>query len=254
MEVRISRNMLFEPQLFKDLSCDVQLAGQTIWSSQSRQRSAFQRTTQLFGGQGSITGYMNEQDIRNAAGQNLSLIMLGILAAFCLLTVAINKFSRSFVSRIDRINRQLSVTVQNRFITTLEEDYQDEIGHLIAMINQMIRDTRRMIQDVYESRLKQREYELKALQAQLNPHFLYNVLSAINWHALTTGNQQISSIVTSLSRFYRTALNQGSSVTTIENELSNIRAYLDIQLSIHNAPLMWSMTFPRTFFPSGCRI
>ena len=132
------------------------------------------------------------------------------------------------------MNTVLAETVKNRFTVTLPNQYSDEIGELTTVINNIILETKQLIVDVYESQIREREYAMKALQAQINPHFLYNTLSAINWHAIKTDNIEISEIVTSLSNFYRTALNKGSNVTTVRNELENIRAYVKIQENIHN--------------------
>ena len=75
---------------------------------------------------------------------------------------------------------------------------------------------------------------MRALQAQINPHFLYNSLSLINWKALEAGAQDISQITLSLSTFYRTALNRGSNILTVADEINNMKSYLDIQLVMHD--------------------
>lgn len=233
MEVMIPKEELLEPAIFSELSYELLLRGDSVVQSGELPSSNERQTMPVIEGEMSLVGYLD-------FGGNLLFggafwaVMLGILAAFLLLLFTIKTFADGFAGRIYAINRLLSITVKNNFSDTLPEEYHDEIGQLTATINQMIRETKQLIQDVYEGQIKQREYEMKALQAQMNPHFLYNVLSAINWHALTTNNTSISEIVTSLSKFYRTALNQGSNVTTVENELENIRAYLKIQQSIHN--------------------
>src|SRR5699024_4854886 len=82
--------------------------------------------------------------------------------------------------------------------------------------------------------LSLKEYELKALQAQINPHFLYNTLSAINWMALKGGQKEISRVTLALSAFYRTALSKGEDMVTVENCIRNMEAYLEIQLVMHD--------------------
>ena len=79
-----------------------------------------------------------------------------------------------------------------------------------------------------------KEYEMKALQAQINPHFLYNSLSLINWKAIEANEKDISKITLALSKFYRTALNKGNNVLPLEDEISNVKSYLDIQLMMHD--------------------
>lgn len=220
-----------DPQTFETLPYSVTLRGTAIeeasLSDGTRTRS---RSGEIMNGAGTLELYIEG----GLYSSTLLIVFGGIFAAFLLLLVTINRFAGGFASRIRAINRTLSETVRNNFSVTFSEEYQDEIGDLTVMLNRMIRDTKKLIQDVYESRIKEQEYEMKALQAQINPHFLYNTLSAINWHALSTENSEISDIVSSLSKFYRTALNRGSNVTTVGNELENIRAYLRIQQKIHN--------------------
>lgn len=75
---------------------------------------------------------------------------------------------------------------------------------------------------------------MRALQAQINPHFLYNSLSMINWKALEAEQEDISQITLSLSTFYRTALNKGKNILLVKDEIANIKSYLDIQLAMHD--------------------
>lgn len=231
MAARIPYEKVVDPQTFETLPYSVTLRGTAIeeasLSEGARVRS---RSGEIMNGAGTLELYIEG----GLYSSTLLIVFAGIFAAFLLLLVTINRFAGGFASRIRAINRTLAETVRNNFSVTFSEEYQDEIGDLTVMLNRMIRDTKKLIQDVYESRIKEQEYEMKALQAQINPHFLYNTLSAINWYALSTENNEISDIVSSLSKFYRTALNRGSNVTTVGNELENIKAYLRIQQKIHN--------------------
>lgn len=226
-------------KIFEDLvpiDCAVFLRKELIYGAVQNKTSGnnMEREKEVFSGQGSFVMRMNTNRVIEASQGPVEVFLIIIAASFVLLILAINIFSRAFVRRIHRINRYLSKVVEEDFNTQIPEGYQDEIGILTSYVNNMIKETRHKILDVYQSKLKQREYEIKALQAQINPHFLYNTLSAINWYAIRGGNESISRIVMSLSKFYRTALNSGNSLTTIRNETENIQAYVDIQLMIHN--------------------
>lgn len=94
--------------------------------------------------------------------------------------------------------------------------------------------TQRMVYQVYDARLKQKAYEMKPLQAQINPHFLYNSLSLINWKALEAEKEDISKITLALSKFYRTALNKGKNTLRIAQEIENVKAYLHIRQVMHD--------------------
>ena len=116
----------------------------------------------------------------------------------------------------------------------IENDSTDEIGDLINGYNSMTKRLDATINEVYRSKIKEKEYEMRALQAQINPHFLYNSLSIINWKALEADQEDISRITLSLSTFYRTALNKGKNILLDRDEIANIKAYLDIQLTMHD--------------------
>ena len=92
----------------------------------------------------------------------------------------------------------------------------------------------RLIDEVYVNKIALKEFELKALQAQINPHFLYNTLSAINWMAIRSNQKEISKVTLALSTFYRTALSRGEDMVTMESCIKNTEAYLEIQLVMHN--------------------
>ena len=91
-----------------------------------------------------------------------------------------------------------------------------------------------LISEVYESKIQLQNSEMRALQAQINPHFLYNSLSIINWKAIEAGEDEISHVTLALSTYYRTSLNRGETMTTVAKEIDNIRAYLKIQLVMHD--------------------
>lgn len=105
----------------------------------------------------------------------------------------------------------------------------DEIGILITNYHEMLQKINSLIQEVYISQLNAKEYQLKVLRAQINPHFLYNILSLISAKAIMADNEEISRISLLLSRFYRTCLNEGKDMTTVYNEIQNIKAYIEIQ-------------------------
>lgn len=91
-----------------------------------------------------------------------------------------------------------------------------------------------LIYQIYNARIKQKAYEMKALQAQINPHFLYNSLSLINWKAIEAKKDDISRITVALSKFYRTSLNKGKNTLRIAEEIENVKSYLQIQQVMHD--------------------
>ena len=148
----------------------------------------------------------------------------------------------SLSRRISRLNQSMSEVAAGDLTQEIRTADQDEIGMLTNHFAGMLKDLKEHIRINYENKLLLRESELKALQAQINPHFLYNTLSMINWMALEHDATEISDIVCSMSDFYRAVLNQGKTVTTVRDEMDNIRAYLRIQSCMHDDSFVTEMT------------
>lgn len=167
--------------------------------------------------------------------QTLLVLVMGIIAV-CIITsvVASLAFSRFVVRDIKRLRDNMQAVEEGNMELMVTSNAGDEVGSLIRGFGSMLGEINRLIHEVYESKLTQRKSEMTALQAQINPHFLYNSLSLINWKALEAGQQDISKITLALSSFYRTSLNRGKNVLTIEKEIENMKSYLEIQLCMHD--------------------
>lgn len=181
-----------------------------------------------------LTIWMSTEEYSSSAIRSLgyTAALLIILLMLTFLVTAL--FTREMTQRVRGICDQLKTVVSSRFQVDIHSTDKDEVGVIINSIGAMVQETRALITEVYESRILLREAEIKALQAQINPHFLYNTLSAINWQALRSHNAEISQLVLHMSDFYRTTLNSGSNITTVQKELKNVDAYLQIQLTLHS--------------------
>jgi two-component system sensor histidine kinase YesM len=141
------------------------------------------------------------------------------------------------------LKSKMKMITKRDFDVKFESLYNDEVGELGAAFNFMTDEIKELISKLNNSiselkeekdklkseQLLKRKAELKALQSQINPHFLYNTLDSINWMANDIGASQISNITTSLSNLFRTALSKGHEIVTIKDEISNITSYLTIQ-------------------------
>lgn len=163
-------------------------------------------------------------------------VMAGVTILICIFAAVLAYFITSGMvsSRIERLTHFMQEVQEGSMDMQMESDDRDEIGMLYRGFGSMMKRIRTLIDEVYLSKITQKEAELKALQAQINPHFLYNTLSLINWKALAAGEEDISRMTLALSTFYRTALNRGRNVLQVETELSNTRAYLEIQSMLHD--------------------
>ena len=150
----------------------------------------------------------------------LTIIMAIILAAY--LVKVINK--RLF-QVIDGM-RQVPNGHLNNYI---ENDSSDEVGELIDNYNYMISKMSVLIDEQYKLGKEVKNAELKALQSQINPHFLYNTLDMINWMAHKNMNKEISIAVKNLAKFYKLSLNKGKDIVTIKDEVEHSKLYVNLQ-------------------------
>ncbi len=161
-------------------------------------------------------------------------VFLQICGCIVLIMVLGRLFSNYISRPLELLTKDIQTVTEKNMETGVTSKRGDEIGILINSYNRMMQRIQELIQENYETKIAQKEFEMKALQAQINPHFLYNSLSMINWKALEAGEKEISRITLSLSFFYRTTLNRGQTMNTIKNAMENIRSYLTLQLYMHD--------------------
>jgi two-component system sensor histidine kinase YesM len=159
--------------------------------------------------------------------QILSIIL--IFSAVVFSVVAAWSLSRSIYTPIKKLHDVTTTITKNDLQTLITSDNVDEITELGMSFNIMIGK----IKELLDSKIKEQENlkkaELRALQAQINPHFLYNTLDTIIWMAESKKTDQVVDIVSALSNFFRISLSKGMDWITIGEEVERIRSYLTIQ-------------------------
>lgn len=169
-------------------------------------------------------------DASRIAGVTAMITVICLMALGFLIWV----FSNTFVRRINNLNKKMEIVEKGNLQIDVSSQSKDEIGELTNRFGIMLKNINQLIDDVYHSKIIQKEAEMKALQAQINPHFLYNTLSVINWMAIQADAMEISHITTTVSKFYRTVLNKGNNVISVRSEIENAKAYMEIQLVMHS--------------------
>ncbi|WP_424767806.1 sensor histidine kinase [Paenibacillus sp. sgz302251] len=142
-------------------------------------------------------------------------------------------FIMLFVSRVLQPLKQIRVLMKNveneNFNTEMKVQGNDEITLLARSFNKMSQKLDETINEVHVSKIKQKEAELKALEEQINPHFLYNTLDLIYWMSRMEKAFETSKMINALSRLFRIGLNSGSGFTTVAREVDHLQSYLVIQ-------------------------
>jgi two-component system sensor histidine kinase YesM len=159
--------------------------------------------------------------------QIFSLIL--IFSAVIFSVVAAWSLSKSIYTPIKKLHDVTTTITKNDLQALMTSDNVDEITELGMSFNIMIGK----IKELLDSKIKEQENlkkaELRALQAQINPHFLYNTLDTIIWMAESKKTDQVVKIVSALSNFFRISLSKGMDWITIGEEVERVRSYLIIQ-------------------------
>ena len=160
----------------------------------------------------------------------LMIQIILIYAVFLVLALIFaNVLAHSITGRLSSVIRQMQ-TVRHGPPTPMESPQaHDEIGNLIDTYNYMTRKMEELMEKQAKAAEDLRIAEFNSLQAQINPHFLYNTMDMINWMALQGQTDEISHAVQSLSRFYKLTLSRKKGISTIARELEHVTIYVQLQ-------------------------
>ena len=164
------------------------------------------------------------------ASNRLMIQIVLIYAVFLVLALIFaNVLAHSITGRLSSVIRQMQ-TVRHGPPTPMESPQaHDEIGNLIDTYNYMTRKMEELMEKQAKAAEDLRIAEFNSLQAQINPHFLYNTMDMINWMALQGQTDEISHAVQSLSRFYKLTLSRKKGISTIARELEHVTIYVQLQ-------------------------
>lgn len=152
----------------------------------------------------------------------LILVVLGAAVTGLVIARGVSKPIASMCKITDEV-------ASGNFEIRVEVNSSDETAILAESFNGMIAKMGELVERIKQEQLDLRDTELKLLQAQINPHFLYNTLETIMWMAEAGQSEQVVSMVSSLSDFFRTTLSKGQDYISIKEEVSHITSYLEIQ-------------------------
>jgi two-component system sensor histidine kinase YesM len=159
--------------------------------------------------------------------QIFSVILIFSAVAFSV--VAAWSLSRSIYTPIKKLHDVTTTITKNDLQALMTGDNVDEITELGMSFNIMIGKIKELLDSKIKEQEELKKAELRALQAQINPHFLYNTLDTIIWMAESKQTDQVVEIVSALSNFFRISLSKGMDWITIGEEVERIRNYLTIQ-------------------------
>ncbi len=117
----------------------------------------------------------------------------------------------------------------SRYPEAVYRERQDEIGQLHRTFHEMTHSVKILRDENYDKQILLRDTTIKMLRQQINPHFLYNTLDTINWMALGSGSEEISTMVKALAKLYRASANNTDELISVQSELEYLDSYIQIQ-------------------------
>ncbi len=162
---------------------------------------------------------------------NLIMVQFAIfyLVFLALALLVASLLSRSITSRISSVVSQMNLVRKGPLVPMRSPQAHDEVGDLIDTYNYMTQKLRQLMEEQAKSAEDLRIAEFNSLQAQINPHFLYNTMDMINWLAQQGRTSEVSNAVQKLSRFYKLTLSQKESISTISREIEHVSIYVQLQ-------------------------
>ncbi len=213
--------------------------------------------------------YMDREDVENTGWQMVSLIPLNeydkqyypliltavaALAVMVLMIVIVSYIlSNFYVGKLKKLSLEMQHLQDGDLNVQIPSDQQgDEIEDVYRNFNFMVGEVRRLVQEHYQLGKDVRVAEIRALQAQINPHFLYNTLDLINWIAMDYGANDIEKIAWNLARFYRLSLNHGKDLISIAEEVEHVQVYVNIEKFHYDDAIDLETDIPDTLKSFAC--
>lgn len=171
--------------------------------------------------EGSLNQLVNEE-----MGHFRFLFIIVMTFTILLLSIFSILMAMDILSPINRLVHSIKKVEEENIHQEVIVDREDELGYLSKCFNKMSKEIDNLLNRVYKEELTRREAELKALQAQINPHFLFNTLESINWMAQLNNVPEIRDMVTSLGALIEASIGKGSPMVPLSKELKYIDSYL----------------------------
>ncbi|MEK3884988.1 sensor histidine kinase [Paenibacillus sp. PL2-23] len=165
------------------------------------------------------------QEVQWIKWTTLLLITVCVLLAFLLSNLLTSYLLKPLIM-LRNVMKQVG---HNNLSVRFKGYHDDEISQVGQRFNTMLDQIQQLFTEVREAEREKRNSEIKALSAQIDPHFLYNTLNVMYWKARRARIDDVKQMITSLSRLFRLGLNNGEEITTLSKELTHVTEYITLQ-------------------------
>ena len=171
------------------------------------------------------------------------------LSGLCLLFAAVAALiiSSSVTRPLKELESTMHLVEEGDLSIQANTNINNEIGHLGKAFNNMIAKIKTLMDTALRNEEAKRRSEINALQAQINPHFLYNTLDSIIWMSASGKNEEVTEMTAALAKLFRTSISQGENFVPLRNEMENIRSYLTIQQMRYGDKLSYELEVDESF-------
>ncbi|HWR24563.1 MAG TPA: sensor histidine kinase [Feifaniaceae bacterium] len=169
------------------------------------------------------------KEVMGNVNSMLAMLTVAMLVSVAIISLVALPLSNSVTKPLLKLQRLMKQAESGDLTVHFNTQYHDEIGELGNSFNHMLSRIDELIHQVYEEQRHKRDAEMKSLQEQIKPHFLYNTLDTISWMAREYEAADIVQLVDALTSMYRIGLSQGRDVITVEEEVRHVSNYLYIQ-------------------------
>ena len=191
-----------------------------------------------------IVGVAMMDEIMNDLGffQTVLIILTIVMISISIVITAI--ISKHITSPLRRLEIEMRKVETGDFEVSLPHSHSLEVESLSSSFRIMVARIKVLMKRIKATEEIKRQRELDALQAKINPHFLYNTLDSVIWMAETGDNQGVVKMVSALARLFRISIAKGHDVITLKEELSHVQSYLDIQSMRYKDKFTYSIELP----------
>ena len=168
--------------------------------------------------------------VLNQGMNQILMVLTGIYLLVMVLAVGISLYaSRIFTRPIKKISDAMTSFDGNDFSHTVEIHTNTELDQIGHSYNEMLKNIEELLEEIKDQQKELRISEMHTLINQINPHFLYNTLDTIYMLARINGEEKTMKMIQALSKYLRLSLSKGRDIVTVEDELENVKSYMEIQ-------------------------
>ncbi|EGP5126081.1 sensor histidine kinase [Enterococcus faecium] len=173
-----------------------------------------------------ILAVLDKKSVKIETGKNLAPLIIGIIILDNILLIFLYKTFKRYSQQVSIVMQAMDQTAAGNLETRIDiTNTEYELKELSIGINEMLDSINQFVEDIYKLEIKQQDAHMRALQAQINPHFLYNTLEYIRMYAISEGSEELADVVYAFSTLLRNNTNQEKTIT-LKEELDFCEKYV----------------------------